>query len=639
MSSTRLGRYTLKKRLGAGGMAEVWEAFDETLHRTVAVKVIRPAISGAPEFVERFLREARVVANLEHPNIVPVYDFGNEGETAYLVMPLVPGGTLKDRMRGPMDPAAALDAIAAIAAALDHAHGKSVLHRDVKPTNVLVDQIGRLVLADFGLAKSTMVSSELTSTGMVVGTPVYMSPEQALGQQVDGRSDQYALAVLAFELLTGRIPYVAATPIAFLQQHLHAPPPAATSVNRALPPAVDAALARGLAKRPEERYDSCTALAAAIGEALGITLATARWRPTAGGRLASSSVPAPTPIPATPAAESESATIVHPSSGGVSRASASGAATRATGQTSPFPGPVTPPPLPRAVRGPLPSSLEEPLAELPRSGTMPAPALPSESRRMSILPLLLVLVAVGALIGYQIYTGRKTAGPGQIPVVTPAPSSTTPPGAPIVPVATPVPTAVPTVEPTLPPITIREVGATPTAGEPEPTRPPRLHPTAPPPPTERPPEDRARGGATPAAEDRRGPMRKGEKRTGEATVPFRPGERVPVGAKVGDATILSVEVKDMPDDSDYRKAEKDPERTHKITVTFTYANADEEHDYKCDYGVTLLDGAGRELGSGEQGRSLNKGERSDTNRMSVKGRTADFKSVRSMRLKFRMEAD
>lgn len=639
MSSTRLGRYTLRKRLGAGGMAEVWEAFDETLHRTVAVKVIRPAISGAPEFVERFLREARVVANLEHPNIVPVYDFGNEGDTAYLVMPLVPGGTLKDRMRGPMDPAAALDAIAAIAAALDHAHGKSVLHRDVKPTNVLVDQIGRLVLADFGLAKSTMVSSELTSTGMVVGTPVYMSPEQALGQQVDGRSDQYALAVLAFELLTGRIPYVAATPIAFLQQHLHAPPPAATSVNRALPPAVDAALARGLAKRPEDRYDSCTALAAAIGEALGITLATARWRPTAGGRLASSSVPAPTPVPATPAPESESATIVDPSSGRVSRASASGGATRAVGPAPP-PGPVTPPPLPRAVRGPGPPAPEEPVAELPRSGTMPAPSLPVESRRMSILPLLLVVVAVGALIGYQIYSGRKPAGPEPAPGATPVPASTTVPGAPIVPVATPVPTAVPvpTVEPTPPPITIREVGATPVPGEPEPTRPPRVHPTAPPP-TERPPEDRPRGGATPAAEDRRGPLRKGEKRTGEATVPFRPGERVPVGAKIGDATILSVEVKDMPDDSDYRKAEKDPERTHKITVTFTYANADEDHDYKCDYGVTLLDGAGREVGAGEQGRSLNKGERSDTNRMSVKGRTADLRSVRSMRLKFRMEAD
>lgn len=257
---------------------------------------------------------------------------------------------------------------------------------------------------------------------------------------------------------------------------------------------------------------------------------------------------------------------------------------------------------------------------------------------MSILPLFLVLAAVGALIGYQIYSGRKPAGPVETPVATPVPASTVPPGAPIVPLATPVPTAVPTVEPTVPPITIREVGATPVPGEPEPTRPPRAHPTAPPP-TERPPEDRPRGGATPVAEDRRGPLRKGEKRTGEATVPFRPGERVPVGAKIGDATILWVEVKDMPDDSDYRKAEKDPERTHKITVTFTYANADDEHDYKCDYGVSLLDGAGREVGAGQQDRSLNKGERSDTNRMSVKGRTADFKSVRSMRLRFRMEAD
>ena len=242
----KLGRYVLSRKIGAGGMAEVWEAFDEGLHRSVAVKVVRDEIAGEAEFRERFIREARLAAQLEHPRILPIYDFGTEAGVTYLVMPLLPGGSLKERISGPMPADEAVEALAAIAAALDHAHGRGVLHRDVKPSNVLVDASGSLLLADFGLAKNTAVSSELTVAGMVVGTPAYMAPEQAIGRPVDARADQYALGIVAFELLTGRTPFRSESPFAILDKHLREAPPPPSSFVPDLPPEVDAVLAKAL---------------------------------------------------------------------------------------------------------------------------------------------------------------------------------------------------------------------------------------------------------------------------------------------------------------------------------------------------------------------------------------------------------
>jgi serine/threonine protein kinase len=274
ITGTVLGRYRLLEKAGVGGMSEVWRAEDETLKRIVAVKVILGPVAADSTFRERFLREARLVAGLEHPNVLPVFDYGTAivdgADVSYLVMPLVAGGSLKGRVVGPVPPALAITWLSAIASALDHAHSKGILHRDVKPGNVLLDAQGRPLLADFGLARSAEVSSGLTATGTVLGTPLYMAPEQAMGRALDGRADQYALAVIAFELLAGRAPFSAESPLAVLHQHVSTPPPPLSTVLPGTAASVDAVLSRGLAKKPEDRFGSCTALVTALGAALAV---------------------------------------------------------------------------------------------------------------------------------------------------------------------------------------------------------------------------------------------------------------------------------------------------------------------------------------------------------------------------------
>ena len=278
-TGTVLGRYRLLERAGTGGMSEVWKAEDETLKRTVAVKVILGPVAQDPTFRERFLREARLVAGLEHPNVLPVYDYCaatvDGSDVSYLVMPLVAGGSLKGRIAGPVPFALAVAWLSAIADALDHAHGKGILHRDIKPANVLMDSAGRPLLADFGLARSVDATSGLTATGTVMGTPLYMAPEQATGGALDGRVDEYALAVVAFELLAGRVPFVADSPLAVLHQQVTAPPPPLSTVLPGSPAAADAVLAKALAKKPSDRYETCRAFVRALADALGVAAASA----------------------------------------------------------------------------------------------------------------------------------------------------------------------------------------------------------------------------------------------------------------------------------------------------------------------------------------------------------------------------
>ncbi|HXT51546.1 MAG TPA: serine/threonine-protein kinase, partial [Thermoanaerobaculia bacterium] len=257
-----LGRYQLEQLIGQGGMAVVYRAVDAVLGRTVAVKVIRSAYTEDPHFLERFLQEARLVASLDHPNILPLYDFGEEKGRPYLVLPYLPGGSLADRMAGVPQP---LPLVAAwtlqLAGALDAAHARGVLHRDVKPGNVLVTKDGRLMLGDFGIARLAEATTRLTATGMVVGTPIYMAPELARGADASPASDRYALAVMLFEMIAGQPPFLGTNPLSVLHQQVHEPVPSLAERIAAPPPALDAFLARALAKEPDQRHRTARAMA------------------------------------------------------------------------------------------------------------------------------------------------------------------------------------------------------------------------------------------------------------------------------------------------------------------------------------------------------------------------------------------
>ena len=257
-----LGRYQLEQLVGQGGMAAVYKGVDSVLGRTVAVKVIRQVYAEDPHFLERFLQEARLVASLDHPNILPLYDFGEQDGRPYLVMPYLPGGSLADQMAALPQ---ALPLVAAwtlqLGGALDAAHERGVLHRDVKPGNVMVTKDGRLVLGDFGIARLAEATTRLTATGMVVGTPIYMAPELARGADATPASDRYALAVMVYEMLAGLPPFVGSNPLSVLHQQVHEPVPTLFERSADATPELDAFMTRAMGKKPEERYASGRAMA------------------------------------------------------------------------------------------------------------------------------------------------------------------------------------------------------------------------------------------------------------------------------------------------------------------------------------------------------------------------------------------
>ncbi len=266
------GPYRIVAPLGRGGMASVYDAHDPALDRHVALKVLPAEFLHDPAFAERFQQEARVAAKLEHPHIVPVHAFGIEGGRPWMAMRLVTGGSLAERVtRGPDGPARDGGARSRdVAGALDYAHGRGIVHRDVKPANVLLDEAGRAYLADFGIARMLEGSPVVTATGLIQGSPSYMAPEQAMGEKVDRLADVYALGVMAFECLTGRVPYTGTTPVAILMKHVQEPVPEPTEAEVA--PPLAAVLRRCLAKAPAERWPSAGAFAAALDEAAaGVT--------------------------------------------------------------------------------------------------------------------------------------------------------------------------------------------------------------------------------------------------------------------------------------------------------------------------------------------------------------------------------
>lgn len=264
-----LGSYRLLERIGKGGMGEVYRAQHLKLGREAAVKVLPANLASEADFLKRFEREAASAASLEHPNILAVWDYGEHAGTPYLVMPYVRGGTLKELLRrGGMSRQDMLKFFGQMVEALDYAHDRGLIHRDVKPANMLVDDRGRLYLSDFGIAKALEGSEGLTRTGVGVGTPEYMAPEQAQGR-ADKRSDLYALGVILYQMLTGRVPYSGNSTVEVLMAHMQESLPMMPirGAQPSLPAGIERVLQRALAKNPNERYQSGASLLEAVTEA------------------------------------------------------------------------------------------------------------------------------------------------------------------------------------------------------------------------------------------------------------------------------------------------------------------------------------------------------------------------------------
>jgi eukaryotic-like serine/threonine-protein kinase len=294
------GRYRLEERIAGGGMGDVWRATDEVLGRTVAVKVLLPALLDEPGFAERFRGEARTMANINHPGVVDVYDYGSDEDIAYLVMEYVEGDALSTTLSrvGRLTPARTMALVAQAADALQAAHEKGIVHRDVKPGNLLVRPNGTLVLTDFGIARSALVG-QLTVAGSVLGTASYISPEQAAGGVATPASDVYALGVVAYQCLSGRRPFEGDTPFEIAMMHVREVPPPLPSDT---PPAVRSIVEKAMAKDPPARWSSAAQLATVARKAAG-SLGTPGSTVTVPPSSARATAPAvPARVPAAPAA-------------------------------------------------------------------------------------------------------------------------------------------------------------------------------------------------------------------------------------------------------------------------------------------------------------------------------------------------
>ena len=363
----QIASYEMVEELGRGGMAVVYRARDVRLGRWVALKVLGEDLARDEAFRRRFIRESRAAAAVDHPNIIPIFDAGEANGVLFIAMRYVGGQdvhSLLNRM-GPLPPARATGIVAQVASALDAAHACGLVHRDVKPANMLLDGLAEdgsedhVYLSDFGISKTSQATTNLTLTGQVLGTLNYLAPEQIEGRGVDGRADAYSLACAAFEMLAGVPPFRREQSLAVMWAQLSAPPPPLTSMRRDLPPAVDQVMARGLAKPPEDRYPSCRAFAAALQEACGVSA----------GELAAPALAAQGLVPPPPGGPDTAASGPGGSRLAAPDQAASGIAAR--GQTTP----VSP-----AAGFPAPRPAEPTSADLPRlasSASAGAPARPS----------------------------------------------------------------------------------------------------------------------------------------------------------------------------------------------------------------------------------------------------------------------
>jgi serine/threonine-protein kinase len=284
-----LGNCVIEDLLGQGGMARVYRGRQEHLDRDVAIKVLPPYYAADPAFIERFKLEARAMAMLSHPHIVTVHDAGEDNGQLYIIMEYISGGTLKQRMAAAMPLKDVTRVVHEVASALSYAHSMGIVHRDVKPVNVLMDGSGRAVLSDFGIAKVLETSAALTHAGAGVGTPEYMSPEQCRGAPVDARADIYALGVMLYEMLTGRTPFQADNYTALAHSHIYEPVPPPSRLNPRISPAVQSVILKALEKDPADRFQKATELAGALEAAVSAQtpVAPAAGRPSSSPPLRS----------------------------------------------------------------------------------------------------------------------------------------------------------------------------------------------------------------------------------------------------------------------------------------------------------------------------------------------------------------
>jgi tetratricopeptide (TPR) repeat protein/predicted Ser/Thr protein kinase len=265
----QFGSYRIVAPLGEGGMAAVYKAYHASVDRYVALKVLPSYFAHDPQFVGRFHQEAKILAKLQHPNILPVYDFGEHKGYTYIVMPLVEAGSLSGLLgKGRLPWSQIQRVISQVGSALDYAHAQGAVHRDVKPSNILIDQHNNCLLTDFGIAKMVESASAFTQTGGILGTPAYMSPEQIRGEQLDGRSDIYSLGIVLYEMATGRPPFRAETPPAIFVKHLHDPLPPPHLYQADIPADVERVVLKALAKDREDRFQTAVDMAAALAQAI-----------------------------------------------------------------------------------------------------------------------------------------------------------------------------------------------------------------------------------------------------------------------------------------------------------------------------------------------------------------------------------
>lgn len=302
LTGKQFGPYQIVAPLGEGGMAAVYKAYQPSMERYVAIKVLPRQMAESAEFIARFKREAHLLAQLQHPHILSVFDYGQTDGYTYIVMPFIQSGTLSDVMKTRrLSLPEIRRIIVQVGDALGYAHARGMIHRDVKPSNVLIDERGNCLLTDFGLARMTDASAKLTSSGAIMGTPAYMSPEQGAGQTLDGRSDIYSLGIIFYEMVTGQVPYQAETPIAIVFKHIQDPLPPARKLVADLPEEVELVLLKSLAKTPADRYQDAEDFVQAVQLAIPATPST-RPMPLPPVTANQTVITAPPPRPSTPPA-------------------------------------------------------------------------------------------------------------------------------------------------------------------------------------------------------------------------------------------------------------------------------------------------------------------------------------------------